>query len=159
MKDCEKFLLELSSIRDILTTLNETVDITKDETWSATIKLLGDPNSPLDVLTKTLRELSVALEGSDSATDLRKVAKSLQWRYKQNEVEKILRIIERQKATLSLALENDHIALSRDILSNTSATQTGVTDLAREVRAARLDAKALAEVSSLCCAYYISKGI
>jgi hypothetical protein len=62
-------------------------------------------------------------------------------------VDKILRVIERQKSTLSLALDNDHIALSREIRNNTEAIRDDVAGLSRELAAAQLDAKKDAEVS------------
>ena len=61
-------------------------------------------------------------------------------------MEKVLRV-ERQKSTLSLALENDHIALSRKICNNTEAIRHDIADLSRELTAARLNAKTDAEVN------------
>jgi hypothetical protein len=118
-----------------------------DETWSATIRSLEDPDGPLSILKTTLQQLATTLKGSASATGIKKAANSLRWPFKQSEVEKILRIIERQKSTLSLALENDHIALSREIRNNTEAIRNNVEGLSREFAAARLDAKTDAEVS------------
>jgi hypothetical protein len=53
-------------------------------------------------------------------------------------VEKILRVIERQKSTLSLALENNHIALSQKIYDNTEAVQDDLVGLSRDAKAGSL---------------------
>ena len=147
--DRQNLIREISSTRGILSTLNETVDDARvsDETWSATIRSLEDPDGPLSVLTTTLTQLATTLKGSASATGIKKAANSLRWPFKQSEVEKILRVIERQKSTLSLALENDHIALSREICNNTEAIRDDVAGLSREFAAAQLDAKTDVEVS------------
>jgi hypothetical protein len=145
----KSLIREISFTRGILSTLNETVDDARvsDETWSATIRSLEDPDGPLRLLTTTLQQLATTLEDSASTTGIKKSANLLRWPFKQSEVEKILRVIERQKSTLSLALENDHIALSREIRNNTKAIQDDITGLSREFAAARLDAKTDAEVS------------
>jgi hypothetical protein len=147
--DRKSLIREISSTRGILSTLNETVDDTRvsDETWSATIRSLEYPDGPLIVLKTALTQLATTLKGSASATGIKKAANSLRWPFKQSEVEKILRVIECQKSTLSLALENDHIALSREICNNAEAIRDDVAGLSREFAAARLDAKTEAEVS------------
>ncbi|KFY18112.1 hypothetical protein V492_00137 [Pseudogymnoascus sp. VKM F-4246] len=89
--------------------------------------------------------LVTTLKDSALATGIRKTVDSLRWPLKQSEVDKILRVIERQKSTLSLALDNDHIALSREIRNNTEAIRDDVTGLSRELGAAQLDAKNDAE--------------
>ena len=118
--DRKSLIREISSTCGILSTLNETVDDARvfDETWSTTIRLLEDLDGPLSVLTTTLQQLAITLKGLALATGIKKTANSLRWPFKQSEVEKILRVIERQKSTLSLALENDYIALSREICNN-----------------------------------------
>lgn len=157
--DRRGLIREISSIRGILSTLSEIVDDARvsGETWSATAQSLADPGGPLEVLTTTLQQLSAALQESASATGIKKAASSLQWPFKHSEVEKVIGIIERQKSTLSLALENNHVALSREIRSNTEAIRGDIAGLSREFEAARLDAKIDAEVSysSRSCAILI----
>lgn len=149
--DRKSLIREISSTSGILSTLNETVDDARvsNKTWSTTIRSLEDLDGPLSVLTTTLKQLATALKGSASATGIKKAANSLRWPFKQSEVEKILRVIERQKSTLSLALENDHIALSREIYNNTEVIRDNVAGLSREFAAAQLDAKTDAKVSCL----------
>ncbi|OBT38470.1 hypothetical protein VE00_11134 [Pseudogymnoascus sp. WSF 3629] len=151
--DRRNLIHEISSTRGILSTLNETVDDARvfdasvfDESWSATIRSLEDPNGPLNVLKTTLQSLATTLQGSAPATAIKKAVDSLRWPFKQSEVDKILRVIERQKSTLSLALENDHISLSREIRNNTEEIRDDVADLSRALAATRLDAKTDAEL-------------
>ena len=61
---------EISPIRGIPSTLNETVDGARvsDEAWSMTIRSLEDLDGPLNVLRTTLTQLATTLEGSASAT-------------------------------------------------------------------------------------------
>ena len=93
--DRKSLIREIGSTRGILSTLNETVDDVRvsDETWSATIRSLKDPDGPLSVLTTTLQQLATTLKRSASATGIKKAANSLRWPFKQSEVEKILRVI------------------------------------------------------------------
>jgi hypothetical protein len=49
-----------------------------DETWSVTLRSLKDPESPLVVLKTTFTQLATTLEGSASATGIKKTAKLLQ---------------------------------------------------------------------------------
>jgi len=60
----KSLIREISFTRGILSTLNETVDDARvsDETWSATIRSLEDPDGPLRVLTTTLQQLATTLE-------------------------------------------------------------------------------------------------
>jgi hypothetical protein len=128
-RDRNSLIREISFTRGILSTLNESVNNAgvSDKTWSATIRSLEDPDGPLRTLTRTLQQLSTTLQASASATGFQKAANSLQWPYKQKEAEKILRIIERQKSMLLLALEND-IALSQEICNDTEAIRTPQVD-------------------------------
>jgi len=140
---------EISFTRGILSALNEIVDDVRvsDETWSATIRSLVDPDGPLRVLMTTFQQLETKLKGSASEAGIKTAANSLRWPFKQSEVEKILRILQRQKSTLPLALENDHIALSREIRNYIEAIRDDVAGLSREFAAAPLDAKTDAKVS------------
>ncbi|PQE03561.1 ankyrin repeat-containing protein [Rutstroemia sp. NJR-2017a BVV2] len=123
-RDRNSLIREISFTRGILSTLNENVNNAGvyDKTWSATIRLLEDPDGPLCTLTRTLQQLATTLQASASATGFQKAANSLQWPYKQKEAEKILRIIERQKSMLLSALDNDHIAIRTPQVDQTPET-------------------------------------
>ena len=64
--DCKSLIRKISSTRGILSTLNETLDYARgsDETWSATVRSLEDPDSPLIVLKTTLTQLATTLKGN-----------------------------------------------------------------------------------------------
>jgi hypothetical protein len=149
-RHCNSIIAEINSTRGILSTLNATVEDARrnGETWSATIQGLEDPEGPLNLLRTTLQQLAAILEGSAAATGIKKAAKSLRWPFKQNEAEKFLRVIERQKSTLSLALENDHVALPQAIRDNTLSIRDDIAELSRGFAAARVEAKADIEAKS-----------
>src|SRR5271170_7609968 len=76
-RDCKSIIDEISSTRGILSALNETVGDATDsgETWSATIRALGEPDGPLVMLKNTLQQLAGIFEGQASATGIKKAAK------------------------------------------------------------------------------------
>jgi hypothetical protein len=147
--ECRVLIREISFIRGTLSTLNEILDDVRvfEEAWSATIRSLGDPDGPLRVLTTTFQQLEIKLKGSASEIGIKTVANSMLWPFKRSEVEKILKILQRQKSTLLLALENDHIALSREIRNNIEAIRDDATGLSKESAAVRPETKTDTEVS------------
>jgi hypothetical protein len=125
---------EIYSTKGILESLIDTVQSadTTPEAWSKTIQSLKEKGSPLDLLQEVLTcfhdELCRVL-----AKGIGGYARSLLWPFKKEEVEERLRVMDRQNLLLTLALENDHIALSREIRSNTQVTRTAVTFLQADV--------------------------
>jgi hypothetical protein len=121
-KDCTRLMVEISSTRGILDTLRETVkdaETAPQDKWSATIRSLDKDGGPLKRLGEALTSLHGELYKAASARGLTKVAKRLLWPFKKEDAEKIIKIIDRQKLLLILALENDHVALSKEIHSDT----------------------------------------
>jgi hypothetical protein len=120
-KDCNRLKLGVRSTQGILETLNETVEDAKAESqekWSATIRNLNKDEGPLKQIDEALRTLDHILQKASSPTGLRRIGNKFRWPFKKEEVEKWLEAIERQKSFLLLALENDHLALSRSILDS-----------------------------------------
>jgi len=147
----KNLIYEINSTRGILSKRNKTLEEarTDDDSWSATIRGFEDPDGPLSLLKTTLQQLAAIFEGWASAAGIKKAANSLRWAFKQDEVEKILRVTERQKLTLSLALENYHVALSRRIYENTQVVRDDLAGLSRKFAATRLDIKTDAEAGFL----------
>ena len=106
--DCNRLMVEISSTSGLLHGLKALLaELETDETtWSATIRSLASPNSPLDQLRATLERLSKHLK---PLAGLKLVGRSLVWPFKKGEVKDILRAVERQKNSLILALQNDHM--------------------------------------------------
>ncbi|RYP20071.1 hypothetical protein DL765_002997 [Monosporascus sp. GIB2] len=120
-KDCNRLKLEVRSTEGILKTLKETVEDAEaepQEKWSTTIRTLNKDEGPLKQLEEVLHTLNNILEKTASATGLRRIHSKFLWPFKKEDTKKWLDDIERQKSFLLLALENDHLPLSRAILKN-----------------------------------------
>ena len=115
-KDAGRLLLELSSLRGIISGLEDLAD--GDEAWLETSEaLLARPNGPISRLEYDLEALRSKLE---PAVGIKKIQKSLTWPFKQEEIRSILERIERLKGLFMLALEMDHISLAREISGKVS---------------------------------------
>lgn len=115
-KECAKLRLAVRSAEAILKTLQETVDEVESEdraSWASTISSLGAPEGPLEQLRDTMTSLNKILAKAPSGP------MKLMWPFKKVEVDKLLKDIQGQVQLLNLALENDHIALSKAIHANT----------------------------------------
>ncbi|KAF2096313.1 hypothetical protein NA57DRAFT_20483, partial [Rhizodiscina lignyota] len=127
-EDRKSLVIEISALRGILNTLQETLDDIGDEEWATTTQLLNAPDGPLPTLKTALGMLLQALgvwspnaSSNGKVSKLRSAATALVWPFKEGEVKKRLETIGRQKSLLSLALDNDHLALSRAIRDDTQS--------------------------------------
>jgi hypothetical protein len=139
-KDCNRLIVEISSTRGILDTLSETVkdaETAPQDAWSATIRSLDKNEGPLKQLGEALTSLHSGLYKAASAKGLTKVAKRLLWPFKKEDAEKLVKTIDRQKLLLMLALENDHVALSKEIQNDTRIIRADVKAVKDDV--SRLD--------------------
>ncbi len=107
-EDRGRILSELASVNSVLFILQDQADQAKqDDQWSSTLQTLNVPEGPLDQFHKALERLSSKL--APSATPLKKLGKALVWPLRKEEIKDILASIERQKALLTLARQNDHM--------------------------------------------------
>ena len=103
-------------------------DLAKDsQGWTTTMKLLV---TPLEHFRSILMRLESQLRLVSGVT---RVAKTLLWPFKKEEIKGILCAIERQKSLISLAVQNDHIGLSRAIENEIAILQVGVQELKVDV--------------------------
>jgi len=102
--DIQKLMVELSSIKGLLSTLQDLVQ--PGEKWLATVQSLNMPNGPLEQFRSALERLDEKLE---PVVGLNKAKKVLAWPFQKGEVKDILFTIERQKMAFILALQNDHL--------------------------------------------------
>ncbi|KAK4448990.1 ankyrin repeat-containing domain protein [Podospora aff. communis PSN243] len=125
-----RLLMEVLSTKAILEALHTTSD---------TIPSLIQ--GPLDALQTTLVSLQndLAVASNATAKTLRSRAKGLVWPFTKHEVEEQLRTLDRYKLLLTLALDNDHIALSREIHRDTLVIREDVANLKCNVTAMRND--------------------
>ena len=100
------------------------------EPWSVTVKSLGTPRGPLEQFKLSLERLATKLK---PVLGLKKAAKALFWPFEKREMNEILLSIERQKTMFGLALQNDHVELTRGLTTNLEDLSTGVFKIASTV--------------------------
>ena len=107
-EDRARISSEMTSVTSILFLLREQAREDKQNaSWTSTFQSLNVEKGPLDQIRMALERLSKEL--APGATRLRKVGKAMSWPFKKAEIEEILGIIERAKALLILARQNDHM--------------------------------------------------
>lgn len=130
-QELKRIRLEVSSIVNILMTLQDQVNETKQDEWfsssSSSLKVLSLPHGPFAQFREALERLSLKLAPADG---LEKIKKSLTWPLEKKEIYEILDVIERQKANFNLARQNDHIALTRIIGKN---IDKGINEITTEL--------------------------
>ncbi|KAM0799116.1 ankyrin repeat-containing domain protein [Usnea florida] len=106
-----RLLLEVSGSKGVLETLRDlSQESLEGETIHSTLSLL---KQPLGHHEATLRRLENALA---PAQGLKRLGKAFKWPFEKSEITDILRSIESQKALFGLALQADHLELSRAIM-------------------------------------------
>ena len=107
-EDRRKILSELASVSGILFILQDQAEQAKaGDEWSSTLQSLNVADGPLDQFRTALERLSSKL--ASPATGLKKLGKAFVWPFQKEEIKEILGSIERQKALLTLARQNDHM--------------------------------------------------
>lgn len=108
-EDRGRILSELASVNNTLFVLQDHADRAKqqDDQWSSTFQSLNVPEGPLEQFRRALERLSSKL--APPATPLKKLGKVMIWPFEKKEVKEILASIERQKALLIFARQNDHM--------------------------------------------------
>lgn len=105
-EDRGRILSEIASVNSIIFILQDLAD-QQNDTWSSTFQSLNLPNGPLDQFRMALERLASKL--APSATPLKKLGNAMAWPFQKGEIKEILGSIERQKALLTLARQNDHM--------------------------------------------------
>jgi hypothetical protein len=134
-KDRKELLKELRSCEDVLKALLDDVgDCEEGEAWSETVKALESPDGPLHAIRQALQTVKNKLQPSPGFTN--KVKGALAWPFQEKEVQKLIDLIERQKALLLVALANDSRKLSRDIKKTAIQTAAQLAELSGYMRKA-----------------------
>ncbi|KAI0486036.1 hypothetical protein F4859DRAFT_502444 [Xylaria cf. heliscus] len=109
-----RLMMEIFSIKGVLESLIETVKGAEaaPELWSETIRSINQKGGPLDILQAVLITVHDELGRVASAKGLERMGESYFWPFKKKEVEERLRVIDRQKLLLVLALDDDRAVLS-----------------------------------------------
>jgi hypothetical protein len=133
-KDCKKLFVEISFTRGVLDTLKDTIaNVDASDSWAITLQTIADPGGPLETLQNLMLELEAKLEKSASAKGMTKVAKTLVWPFTSKETVEKIQLVERQKTLLTLALQNDHLLLSKEIRGLSVGIEKDVKDVVRGV--------------------------
>lgn len=135
-KDCQNILLEIGSTRCLLQVLNDLIaGSNTQESYLAAARSLAVQHGPLDQFRSALERLSEKL--ITPGNSFAKTAKVLTWTLKKYDVKELLSTIERIKSLLSLALQNDHLSLSRSIEADVIEIKRGVLLQAQQSRDAK----------------------
>ena len=101
-KDIERIVKEVKSLQDVLEGLLEVINASHNATRSSTLNLLSAPDGPLKRCNSELEQLQEKLTSQIGGK------KRLTWPFKEKELQKTLKTIESQKATISLTWTADH---------------------------------------------------
>src|SRR2546421_9592064 len=105
-KDRQRVLLEVRSTQGILSALRDLGENAGwTDSWILTVKSLQEPGGPLEQFKTALERLASKLKPVEGWEMARK---ALAWPFQKEEMNEILRLIERQKTRFSLALHNGH---------------------------------------------------
>jgi Cdc6-like AAA superfamily ATPase len=130
-----RLIAEMISTKAILQALSETVKEAESspQSWSTTIRSLNVEGGPLRVLEQELSFLHKKLEKATSEGKMGSIKTSLMWPFKKSEVESLIRLMDRQRQLLTLALENDHIALSKEIQNEIQNIRLDVNGIRNDI--------------------------
>ncbi|KAH0541245.1 hypothetical protein FGG08_004250 [Glutinoglossum americanum] len=128
--DLKMLMVEISSIKGLLLTLQDLVE--SGETELTTLQSLNAPNGPLSQCQSALKRLT---EKFAPAVGLGRARNALTWPFQKSEVKEVLCAIERQKTLFSLALQNDHLGLSRAVKADVAELKGNVQDMRQDQKA------------------------
>ena len=144
-QESQHLVRELSYVRGLLITLQETIDEqeSSDDTWSSTGVLLNDGNGLLPQFQQLLDVLDLRIGGPSREKGLKKLTHALRWPFKESETLKLLNTVERYKSLFELALENNHIHLSKAIHNDVKHLSATVQEMKDELSLYSQDMKAI----------------
>lgn len=107
---------ELSGASFSLQMLHERIDQEQsclgggDHSWLSSVLMLGMSMGPLEQFKDVLDQLEKVLATADEKPQtLKRIGKALSWLFQKSDVDKYLKILERQKSMFYLALQNDNL--------------------------------------------------
>jgi hypothetical protein len=144
-QESQLLVRELSYVRGLLTTLKETIDEQErsNDTWYSTATLLTDGNGLLPQFQQLLDVLDVRIGGPSREKGFKKASQTLKWPFKESETLRVLNTVERYKGLFELALNNNHIRLSKAVHDDVKQLSGVVQEMRDELRLNSLDTKAL----------------
>ncbi|KZN87124.1 hypothetical protein EN45_056800 [Penicillium chrysogenum] len=124
----KKLLAALIQARGLLSTLIELTDEVKDENWSYTIQSLSARNGPLSTFQELLEHLARKLGGPPSNVQIKSALSRLRWPFDLTSSQEMMNSLEKLKLHLLLAMENDHIRLSKAIRNELHEVQNQLAE-------------------------------
>ncbi|KAM0717822.1 hypothetical protein Q7P37_006154 [Cladosporium fusiforme] len=142
----ETFIRELSSLYGMLSTLDEFIKgCDPAESWLEAISDLTAKDGPLVQLWLSLQRLNgKVLPGST----LRKMGQKLVWKHVKEDINGVLSQMERLKSLIGIALEMDHMKLSRAISDQLGEVRSGIASLNIGMSAVQKDTAAVRDDAS-----------
>lgn len=134
-QESQLLVRELSYVRGLLTTLQETIDEqeSSNDAWSSASILLNDGNGLLPQFQQLLDVLDLRIGGASRAKGFAKVKEALKWPFREPETLKLINTVERYRGLFELALDSNHIRLSQAIRDDVKKLSTTVQDIRGEL--------------------------
>ncbi|PSN59029.1 hypothetical protein BS50DRAFT_509258 [Corynespora cassiicola Philippines] len=107
--DRSQFTTEASNLSTLLATLLFRIDENSNEPWHVEVRQLGEKDGPVHQYRVALEQLKDKISGEHG---IRKMTKTLLWKYIKEDVKDILSRIERLKSLVQIALQMDHLYVS-----------------------------------------------
>lgn len=130
-KERKRLREEVRACQYILHQLKDEVDDSEEGTaWLETVEALEAPDAPLGRLWTALNTVKLKLRPKEG---IPKTLVGLKWPFSEKEVEKMFAAIEREKALLELALQNNSRKLIQQIKKTTTENKRKLEDLIEAV--------------------------
>ncbi|KAI9702255.1 MAG: hypothetical protein M1820_006187 [Bogoriella megaspora] len=134
-KECRHSIIEVSNLNTLLLTLDNRVqESDPSRPWHAAVHALAVPGGPLSQYKQALGDLAARLQRRSA---FGKIKMTLTWAFVKDEIERLIARIERLKSLITIAIESDHITLSKAIQEDTSKIATSLAPLQSSVQAMR----------------------
>ncbi|KAH7382754.1 ankyrin repeat-containing domain protein [Phaeosphaeria sp. MPI-PUGE-AT-0046c] len=137
-KERARCAVETSNLYSLLTNLRfrlEDEDV--ENPWFVAIRALAVENGPFDQFKEALELLQDRMTSGRS--HLAQFTEPLVWKFKKQEVDRILQSIERLKTMVAIALQNDHFKLSQAIKNDTGLIKTHMSTVEAGIESIHLD--------------------
>lgn len=124
--------------------MDEVDDCDEGEDWDDIVKVIGEPDAPLERLSTALGIVEAKLQPKSG---IKKIASSLSWPFTEKEVDRILDAIEREKALLGLALTLTCRQLLQEIKKTARASRQQIDELLKAIQ--RRDGESLGQLRDI----------
>ncbi|KAG4414253.1 hypothetical protein IFR04_012625, partial [Cadophora malorum] len=131
-KDIQRLIDGVTSLQDVLTDVR---DLAEDSSLSrrSVFSRLNQHDGPVQQCERDLRRLLVQLEPGEGEGRMRRFGlRAFKWPFSSKDVDKRLQVINEHKATFTLALTSDNLALARSIKDDIARVGNVLADMQTE---------------------------